>query len=137
MKYSVGQVVVVSNPSTLYTEQFRGTTGIVTALVPDDQFAYELTFRSGQALGFAEEEISLVSPEPSEELKHDAVDHPSHYTWLPNGLEVIDITQHFNFNLGNALKYIMRAGRKGDAAEDLKKAARYLEFELNRMEAAQ
>lgn len=55
----------------------------------------------------------------------DPVNHPSHYTWLPTGLEVIDITKHFNFVLGNALKYIMRAGRKGGAdseLEDLKKA---------------
>lgn len=64
----------------------------------------------------------------------DSVNHPNHYTWLPNGVEVIDITAHFNFSLGNALKYIMRAGRKGDALEDLKKARWYLDYEISRLE---
>ncbi len=39
-----------------------------------------------------------------------------------------------SFNLGNALKYIARAGRKGDAVEDLRKAIQYLEFEIERIE---
>lgn len=43
----------------------------------------------------------------------DAVNHPSHYAegWS-NGAEVIDITENLNFNRGNAVKYIARAGRK-------------------------
>ena len=38
----------------------------------------------------------------------DKVNHPSHYTWLKDkcGIEVIDITRHMDFNLGNAIKYI-------------------------------
>jgi hypothetical protein len=130
--YQVGQIVVVSNPGTPYSQRYKGEAAVVTDYVENEPFAYELTFRSGQTLGFAEEELSPVATEGT---TPDPVDHPSHYTWLPNGIEVIDITQHFNFNLGNALKYIMRAGRKGDAAEDLKKAARYLSFELKRMES--
>lgn len=66
---------------------------------------------------------------------HDPVNQPDHYTWLPNGIEAIDITEHFNFNRGNALKYIMRAGRKGNEAnelEDLQKAAWYLSREIRR-----
>ncbi|MGW2919503.1 DUF3310 domain-containing protein [Streptomyces angustmyceticus] len=68
-----------------------------------------------------------------------AVDHPSHYTWLPNGLEVIDLTEHLNFNRGNAVKYIARAGRKSKLAEveDLKKARWYVEREIQRIEREQ
>lgn len=62
----------------------------------------------------------------------DAVNHPSHYTWLP--VEVIEITKHFNFTVGNALKYLLRAGRKGPALEDLKKARWYLDYEISRLE---
>ena len=42
----------------------------------------------------------------------DRVNHPSHYTWLKDlcGIEVIDITRHMNFNLGNVIKYTLRAG---------------------------
>ena len=39
-----------------------------------------------------------------------------------------------NFNLGNAVKYISRAGRKGSAMEDLRKAKQYLEFEIEELE---
>ena len=67
---------------------------------------------------------------------HDPVHRPAHYTWLPNGIEVIDITENFNFTLGNALKYIMRAGRKGDGVaqiEDLQKARWYIDREIHRL----
>lgn len=66
----------------------------------------------------------------------DAVNNPSYYTegWS-HGAEVIDITENLNFNRGNAVKYIARAGRK-DAirtVEDLKKARWYLDRELERL----
>jgi hypothetical protein len=131
VSYEIGQVVIVSAPSTPYAQRFQDARAVITSVVPGEVFPYELTFKSGQNLGFAEEELSPVPTEGT--ASDDPVNHPSHYTWLPNGIEVIDITQHFNFNLGNALKYIMRAGRKGAAAEDLKKAGRYLEFELKRL----
>lgn len=67
-------------------------------------------------------------------IKHDPVEYPAHYTWLPNGIEVIDITENFNFTLGNALKYIMRSGRKGAQVEDLRKAVWYLQREIARIE---
>ena len=49
-------------------------------------------------------------------------------------MECIQITEHFNFCLGNAIKYIWRAGQKGDALEDLKKARWYLDREIQRRE---
>ena len=67
---------------------------------------------------------------------HDPVNYPAHYTWLPNGLEVIDVTENFNFCLGNALKYIMRAGRKAGQSrtQDLEKARWYITREIARIE---
>lgn len=59
------------------------------------------------------------------------VDHPSHYQH-PSGVEAIDICEHLGFNLGNAYKYLARAGKKGDRAEDLLKAAWYLRREAVR-----
>ena len=64
-------------------------------------------------------------------MVHDPVNHPSHYTSHPSGVECITITRHMNFLLGNALKYIWRAGLKGDAIQDLEKAAFYLNEEIN------
>ncbi|MER6086557.1 DUF3310 domain-containing protein [Streptomyces bluensis] len=69
-------------------------------------------------------------------VKADSVNHPGHYTWLPNGLEVIDLTEHMNFNRGNAVKYLARAGRKSKQTEleDLKKARWYIQREISRLE---
>lgn len=65
----------------------------------------------------------------------DPVNHPSHYTGHPSGIECIQITEHMNFCLGNALKYIWRADLKHDALEDLKKAKWYIEREIAKREA--
>ena len=64
--------------------------------------------------------------------KKDVVDNPPHYTWL-EGMEVIDITEQLNFNLGNAVKYILRCDHKHEDSEtDLRKAAFYVEREITR-----
>jgi hypothetical protein len=63
----------------------------------------------------------------------EAVDHPKHYTSHPSGIEAIEITEHMNFCLGNAIKYILRAPYKGKQVEDLKKAVWYLNRELARL----
>lgn len=65
---------------------------------------------------------------------NDPVNHPAHYTAY-KGVEVIDLTEQLNFNRGNAVKYIARAGLKDPAkeAEDLQKAIFYLNRELKRI----
>ena len=60
----------------------------------------------------------------------NSVDHPSHYTKHPSGVECIEITEHTGFCLGNAIKYIWRADLKQNAIEDLEKAAWYIEKEI-------
>lgn len=62
------------------------------------------------------------------------IEKAAHYNQHPSGIECIEVAMHFNFNLGNAIKYIWRAGLKGDAAEDLLKARQYIEFELFRLQ---
>lgn len=63
----------------------------------------------------------------------DPVNHPAHYTAHPSGVEAIQVTRHMNFNLGNAMKYIWRAGLKGSAIQDLEKAVFYLNDEIARL----
>lgn len=73
--------------------------------------------------------------------KKDNVNHPKHYTSDPSGIECIDITRHRNFNVGNAIKYLWRAGLKIDAdkssinkqIEDLEKAVWYIVDEIHRL----
>lgn len=66
--------------------------------------------------------------------EHDPVNRPKHYTSHPSGIEVIDITEHMNFCLGNVVKYVLRAEHKGNTLEDLKKARWYLNREIDRRE---
>lgn len=66
----------------------------------------------------------------------DAVNHPPHYTSHPSGVECITITEHMPFNVGNAIKYLWRAGEKGSQVQDLEKAAWYVAREIARLKAA-
>lgn len=64
----------------------------------------------------------------------DIVNHPPHYNKHPSGVECITVTEHMNFNLGNAVKYIWRADHKSDdAITDLEKAAWYVQREIARL----
>lgn len=71
----------------------------------------------------------------SARMESDPVKHPAHYTQHPSGVECITITEHMNFNKGNAVKYIWRAGEKGDEVQDLQKAVWYLEREIARLQS--
>jgi hypothetical protein len=64
--------------------------------------------------------------------KRETVNHPDHYGGADNPYEAIKVIEAWGlgFCLGNAIKYISRAGKKGDALEDLKKAQWYLDREI-------
>jgi hypothetical protein len=127
--YSIGQEVIIEAPSTPYVQLFKGQRATVTGIVADEHYGYELTFPGGRVLGFHKDELAPA------EVVQDEINHPSHYTWLPNGLEVIDITEHLNFSLGNAVKYVLRANHKHDEPlTDLRKAAWYINREIERLE---
>lgn len=69
--------------------------------------------------------------EPTQDMKEV---RPSYYGGPDDPYEAIKVIDAWNlgFNLGNVVKYISRAGRKGDALEDLEKARTYLEFEMRK-----
>jgi hypothetical protein len=72
---------------------------------------------------------------------HDSVNHPKHYTSHPSGVECIEITRHYCFSIGNAIKYLWRAGLKKDVGledkqkeiEDLKKAIWYINDRIKQL----
>lgn len=66
-------------------------------------------------------------------IELDNVNHPKHYVSHHSGVECIEITEHLNFNLGNAIKYLWRKDLKGKPDEDLNKAIWYLEREIDRI----
>lgn len=67
--------------------------------------------------------------------EHDPVNAPSHYRSHPSGVEVIEITEHLNFCIGNAIKYLLRCDLKGNPIEDLKKARWFVDREIARRES--
>lgn len=77
-----------------------------------------------------DEEIPGVDPE---------VHHPKHYTSHPSGVECIQVVRWMNFNLGNVVKYVWRAGLKDNLTtlQDLEKAAWYLNDEIQKRGAKQ
>jgi hypothetical protein len=68
-----------------------------------------------------------------DDTKDDPVNHPRHYR-SASGVECIEITEHMNFCLGNAMKYLWRSGEKGDVVTDLRKAIWYIQREIARLE---
>lgn len=77
-----------------------------------------------------------------ETLNHDSVNHPVYYCNHPSGIECIDITRHYCFSIGSAIKYLWRAGLKGEEGmskvekeiEDLKKAIWYINDRIKQLE---
>ena len=75
------------------------------------------------------------------EQKNDNVNHPAHYNSHPSGIECIEIARHHNFNIGNSMKYLWRAGLKSEEGmedtdkqiEDLNKAIWYINDEIKRI----
>ena len=67
----------------------------------------------------------------------DPVNHPPHYGGEDNPYEAIKVIEAWGlgFHIGNVVKYLSRAGRKGDIVEDLKKARWYLDREIARLES--
>jgi len=84
--------------------------------------------------------MAKITPSPSVNIENK-VNHPSHYTKHPSGIECIQIIEHYNFCVGNAIKYLWRAGLKSEEGksdmdkqiEDLEKAAWYVNREIERL----
>ncbi len=83
------------------------------------------------------EKGSGMSEDRQTERANSNVDHPAHYNWHPV-IECIDVVEEFTSpNIASAIEYLWRAGRKGDAIEDLKKAAWRINREIERLKRKQ
>lgn len=73
------------------------------------------------------------------------VNHPKYYNEHPSGVECIEIARHYGFAIGNAIKYLWRAGLKKDASmsdkqkeiEDLEKAVWYINDRIQQLKNEQ
>lgn len=76
-------------------------------------------------------------------MEQDRVNHPKHYTSHPSGVECITVTEHYDFCIGNAIKYLWRAGLKKEEGmddytkkiEDLEKAIWYIQREITLLQS--
>jgi hypothetical protein len=94
-----------------------------------------------RCIGFSTKSHSTCAPLKQIEHVEDGVNHPAHYTSSPavcskcgHPIECIDVVRHMGFQVGNAVKYLWRAGKKGDELEDLKKSRWYIEDRIAQLE---
>lgn len=121
--------MVITAPVRFPKHTVAGSTGTISDIDSSEPFPYGVRLdASGLVRRFLASEMREAGAVP------DPGNQPSHYK-LPNGLEVIDITETLNFNRGNAVKYLCRAGRKKSAPEieDLEKALWYVTREIQRI----
>lgn len=80
--------------------------------------------------------VCHICQEKKSDGSESSVDHPPHYTDHPSGIECIDVVRHMNFNIGNAIKYLWRHGKKEKhkTIEDLQKAIFYIKDEIKKIE---
>jgi ribosomal protein L21E len=109
-------------------DPYSGFVGIVADVGPE---SYVVGFGAGRFETYRWFELRPADISPQES---DSVNHPAHYTAY-KGVEVIDLVEQLNFNRGNAVKYVARAGLKNPDTEieDLEKAAWYIRREIARL----
>lgn len=149
-KFKINGNTIVTNGDILtvrVNEEKRSTDSLVATVITSCKITNNTTGKEiPDAMNFysrmnkyfepLDKDAGDIDEEVTEFQESDKVNHPSHYTWLKDlcGVEVIDITRHMDFDLGNAIKYILRSGHKSEQGysdkektiEDLKKAIFYI-----------
>lgn len=132
--YADGKVGIVKDinmddphPYLVQFENYQATVG-------DNDVFTEDQLRPADIVALSDEEDTLAAEKAEKDLSWDAVNHPPHYNRFP--VEVIQITEHLDFLLGNVVKYVTRAGYKEgvDELEDLRKAEFYLKRKIANIE---
>lgn len=102
---------------------------------------YSQMLRQAEETQLLRDKIRNVTIDMSKETDNN-VNHPEWYNSHPSGIECIEIARHYCFSIGNAIKYLWRAGLKKDASlsdkqkeiEDLKKAIWYINDRIKELE---
>ena len=135
--FNVGDTIVATGEA---WDNLKGKRGKVIALQDGRPERPLVAFGRGKPTWLAWDEyaVELVeAADVAQEETNEASDaiNPAHYQGFSNGAQVIDITENLNFNRGNAVKYLARAGAKEPAKEieDLEKSLWYTQRELDRL----
>lgn len=128
-RYTDGQLGTlwgVFDRQSMIFARFSGKEVVEYATCCIDEIHDELAWWRTESVDLPEADTKLPVAQP------DPV-NPQHYRYHPSGIECIQVAEHMSYCLGNAIKYLWRAGKKGDAVEDLKKAAWYVNREIERL----
>ena len=114
--------------------EYEKRVGVLTPEEPNDSETPDVAYSRQVASNEATMKAFFDEVSTMPKSDNDPVNHPSHYTAY-QGLEIIDLTEQMNFNRGNAVKYIARAGLKDKEheLEDLEKAIWYTQREIQRI----
>ncbi len=127
-------VQLINNDDVAWYKVYHNGTGSYD-MIRDYQIVALLMGPTGSGPYFEEASNEVILKfEEKDHIAKDNVNHPRHYKSHPSGVECITVTEWMNFSLGNCVKYIWRAGEKGNQLEDLKKAQWYLNREISRLE---
>ena len=114
------------------SEKLNLTKNVRDALINDIKELRDLVFNT--ITDTKSEEPLAGTMQEEYDKQHNNVNHPKWYTSHPSGVECIEITRHYTFDIGNAIKYLWRAGIKKEQGlsdkekeiEDCKKAIWYI-----------
>lgn len=131
LEYKVGYIQKIvggigSYPEIEITSYRKDSTSVTTKIQLDEFSIVQIIDQTPLGSSYRTEEDFGSSPP-----EHDPINHPQHYITHPSGVECIQITEHMNFCLGNAIKYIWRADQK-NGVEDLQKAVWYINREIEK-----
>lgn len=130
MRYQEGEEVWITSGERLRLGKIVSVNDSGTVPYP-----YEVTWKKDAGWISSSTHVSASELSP---VEPDAVSSPSHYTSHPSGVECKDIIGPFPTFVGAAIKYLWRAGLKSpDPLEDLRKAAKSIEIEIERLEKEQ
>lgn len=135
--YKVNEMVVF-NKARYFVININGKP-VSNAHIMGKVYTYDLGCRANGKVALKNvREYNLSKPCGENTEHNDNVNHPSHYT--DGSIEVIDYIEdkHLSYHLGNAIKYISRAGKKDvdKYVEDLEKAVWYINREIERFKAS-
>ena len=126
----------------LYKQIDKAQVHLINARLNNDEEDKKLAISEIEtAMCNAMQLLKYLIDRKDKEQKTDNVNHPAHYNSHPSGIECIEIARHHNFNIGNTIKYLWRAGLKSEEGmedtdkqvEDLNKAIWYIKDEIKRI----
>ena len=134
--------ILIKEAEELYKHIDKAQVHLINARLNNDEEDKKLAISEIEtAMCNAMQLLKCFIDRKDKEQKSDSVNHPSHYNSHPSGIECIEIARHHNFNIGNSIKYLWRAGLKSEEGmedtdkqiEDVNKAIWYIQDEIKRI----